>query len=168
MTAEPTPKRADPVREHVFAAPVLFDPEVEDGYMKHFVPVPESVARALEAHGATRLIGSLDGRAFRRVLHRRPDGGRCLKFGNGWLKDAGLGDGDEVRVTLAPDPDPDAVDVPAELAEALDVDAEAALAWAALTPGKQRTMAYAVARAKRPQTRHRRARAVIEQLLSPP
>lgn len=132
--------------------------------MKHFVPIPDRVATALE--GAGRLTGSLDGRPFSRVMHRRPDGSRCLKFGEGWLREAGFADGTEVRVTLAVDPNPDAVDLPAALRTALSDDAEAALLWTMLTPGKQRTLAYGVARAKRPDTQRRRAAAVLSQLLA--
>ena len=89
-------RRAD---THTFRAPVLFDPEVEDGYMKHFVPLPEDVAAALEATGAKRFAGTLDAIPFRRVLHRRPQGDLVLKFGLGWLKDHRLKEGDELIVT---------------------------------------------------------------------
>ena len=150
-------------RPHRFPAPVLFDPEVEAGYMKHFVPVPEDVARSLQ--GAARLVGKLDDRPFRRVFHERPDGSPCLKFGAGWLAEAKLTEGDEVIVELAADPEPDRVDLPEELELALAADPEAAMAWAALTPGKQRTLAYGVERAKRPETRRKRATATLEQVL---
>jgi len=150
---------------HRFSAPLLFAPEIERGYMKHYVPVPEDVARALE--GVERLVGSLDGRRFRRVLHERPDGSPCLKLGVSWLRDAGLNEGDLLEVELAPDPDPDRVELPEELERALDDDPEAAFAWRELTPGKQRTLAYGVARAKRPETRMRRARALAASLVEP-
>lgn len=148
-----------------FTAPVLFDPEVDDGYMKHFIPIPDAVARSLDAAGAVRLAGTLDDRTFRRAMHRRPDGSRCLKFGQAWLREAGLFDGAEVHVTLGPDPDPDHVDLPDELAAALQADPEATAAWQSLTPGRQRTLAYGVTRAKRPATRQRRAAAVLEEVV---
>lgn len=148
---------------HEFTAPLLFDSEIEAGYMKHFVPVPEEVADALA--DARRLIGALGEAEFRRVLHEREDGSRCLKFGAGWLRERGLREGDLLEVRLAVDPDPDRVDLPAELEDALMADPEAALAWAALTPGRQRTLAYGVERAKRVATRQKRARAIVLQLV---
>ncbi|MFK7989460.1 MAG: YdeI/OmpD-associated family protein [Sandaracinaceae bacterium] len=147
-----------------FVAPVLFDPAVEAGYMKHFVPIPSDVAARLGS--AKRRVGSVDGRPFRRVMHRRPDGSPCLKFGEGWLREAGLPDGTEVLVVLGEDPNPDAVDLPDELQAALSNDAEAKLLWTMLTPGKQRTLAYGVERAKRPDTRRRRAAAVPAALVA--
>jgi len=158
------PRRSKSLRFE-FSAPLLFDSEIAKGYMKHFVPVPAKVADALAESGATRLCGSLGPHAFRRTLHDRPDGSRCLKFGEGWLRDVGLREGDELAVTLYPDPDPDRVDIPDELAAALDEDPEAAVLWAAATPGRQRTLAYGVARAKRSETRARRAQALLAQLV---
>ncbi|GAB5521650.1 MAG: hypothetical protein RhofKO_39010 [Rhodothermales bacterium] len=142
-----------------FMAPVLLDPEVEDGYMKHYIPLPEGIAEALAA--SKRIIGTLDGHAFRRTIQQRPNGEPCLRFGKSWLRDAGVPIGAVVPVTCGPDPDPDRVDLPDELASALDLDPVGAKAWHALTPGKQRTLAYGIARAKRPETRIRRALAVI-------
>ncbi|MEM0960990.1 MAG: YdeI/OmpD-associated family protein [Bacteroidota bacterium] len=67
-------------------------------------------------------------------------------------------------VTVAEDPDPDRVDLPDELQAALDLDPVASAAWRALTPGRQRTLAYGVGRAKRPETRVRRALALLDQV----
>ncbi|MEM7789247.1 MAG: YdeI/OmpD-associated family protein [Bacteroidota bacterium] len=143
-----------------FPAPVLVDPEAEPGYMKHYVPLPEAVADALDGHD--RVEGTLGGHAFRRTVQRRPDGARWLRFGAGWLRDAGLAVGEVVLVEVGPDLDPDRVDLPAELEAALALDPEAARAWDALPPGKRRTLAYGVGRAKRPETRERRALALAE------
>lgn len=130
--------------------------------MKHYVPLADDVAESLA--GAPRLLGEIDGHAFRRTLQRRPNGEPCLRFGAGWLRDAGLTVGAVVPVVVAPDPDPDRVDLPEELTAALGLDPAAAAAWAALTPGRQRTMAYGVGRAKRPETRVRRALALLEEI----
>jgi hypothetical protein len=64
-----------------------------------------------------------------------------------------LGDEVEVRFRVA---DQNAVEVPDELRVALS-DHDATGAWDALTPGKQRGLAYLVASAKIPETRHRRS-----------
>ena len=148
-----------------FTAPVVLDLQVEAGYMAHLVPVPAKVAAALERAGARRLEGSLSGHAFRRILHSDSSGEPCLRFGKAWLRDAGLSEGDLVEVMLRPDPDPDRIDVPDELAAALDEDPEAGILWAALTPGRRRSLAYAVTRAKKPETRARRAASLLADLV---
>ncbi|MCB9554101.1 MAG: YdeI/OmpD-associated family protein [Myxococcales bacterium] len=149
---------------YAFEATIAFDPAVADGYMKHYLPLPPAVAAALVEGGVSRVVGTVGAVGFSRVVYDRPDGSRCLRFGEGWLRDAGLGVGDAVAVTLGPDPDPEHVEVPAELAAALDAQPGVALAWAALTPGKRRTLVYGVERARRPETRARRAAAVVEEV----
>lgn len=145
-----------------FNAPLMFDLAVDDGYMKHYVPVPADVATHLA--DAPRLRGRVGGHAFRRVMHRRGDGEHCLKFGAGWLKTRGLMVGDVLAVEVSIDPEPDRVDVPEALEDALLAAPDAALRWDLLTPGKQRTLVYAIERAKRPETKARRALKVIESL----
>ena len=147
---------------HEFLAPVLLDPDVEDGYMKHYVPLAKDIAASLA--DAPRVVGTIDGHAFRRTIQERPNGEPCLRFGKGWLWDAGLAVGAVVPVTVAEDPDPDRVDLPDGLEAALDLDPVASAAWNALTPGRQRTLAYGVGRAKRPETRGRRALALLDQV----
>ncbi len=150
--------------EHEYTTKVHFDDEEQDGYMKHFVPVPNHVAEAIDGAGVKRLAGFLNGYPFRRVLHDQRGGGRCLKFGKGWLREAGLSTGAEVFVMLGPDPNPDAVDLPEEFEEALAAAPDVAAIWAGLTPGKRRTLAYGIARAKRPETRVRRVEALLTKL----
>lgn len=147
-----------------FEATVAVDPTIPDGYMKHYVVLPESLARAFAAAGVERVEGRIAGTAFRRSLQRRPDGAVWLRFGVSWLRDAGLDLGAPVDVEIAEDTDPDRVDVPDELAALLDADPAADHAWAALTPGRQRTLVYGIERAKRAETRRRRAAAVVAAL----
>ena len=150
-----------PEEPHRFVAPILFDPAVADGYMKHYVALPAAVDAALG--DAKRFVGALDDVAWRRTLHRRADG-RCLKFGLSWLKDAGFAAGDLVEVTISVDPDPDRVDLPPELEAAFEAAPDARWAFIQLTPGKQRTLIYPVLRAKKPETKARRAAALVAQL----
>lgn len=75
--------------------------------------------------------------------------------------DAALGDSVRVRFCIA---DQDAVNVPEELQQALNGDANATSKWEALTPGKQRSFAYRVASAKRLETRLKRVNEVFEML----
>ncbi|MEM0960989.1 MAG: hypothetical protein AAGK21_00450 [Bacteroidota bacterium] len=38
---------------HEFLAPVLLDPDVEDGYMKHYVPLAKDIAASLAVGAAS-------------------------------------------------------------------------------------------------------------------
>ncbi|MEM6954269.1 MAG: YdeI/OmpD-associated family protein [Myxococcota bacterium] len=151
-----------------FQSTVVRDDTIPKGYLKHYVPVPKACASALGS--GTRLVGTLiwddDEVSFRRVLSKRPDGGSCIRFGERWLADHWLEPGMKVEVELAIDPAPNEVSIPDELALALEANPAAEARWAALTPGKKRTLSYGVERAKRPDTRHRRAQKVVEELVS--
>lgn len=150
--------------EHRFEGTIVRDDSIAKGYMKHYVPVPDEVALALQSAGSGRLIGSIDGVEFSRTMQRRPDGGPCIRFGAGWLRDAGLKDGALVAIVLRIDPSPDRVEIPEELSRALNTLPVVAKYWASLTPGRRRTLAYSIERAKRPETRERRVDALVELL----
>lgn len=134
--------------------------------MKHFVAVPSVLARRFSDAGHSRLSGSIDGTPFSRAVFRTPDGETRLRFGMGWLRDAGLTVGDVVTVILDADQDPDRVDVPEELGALLETNPVAEHAWEELTAGRRRSLVYGVEQAKRPETRQRRARAVVDQVLA--
>ncbi|MEM7706421.1 MAG: YdeI/OmpD-associated family protein [Pseudomonadota bacterium] len=91
------------------------------------------------------------------------DGRRYLIVSPTLLKDAGLqlGDPVNVRFRIA---DQDHVDVPEALVKVLDENAEASRLWEALTPGKQRALAFHVAGAKRAPTVEKRLAEVFHAL----
>ena len=92
-------------------------------------------------------------------------GGRSLISFNAATRTAtGRGAGDEVEVSLALDDAPRTVEVPAALATALGADPDAAAAWAALSPSRQKAHALAVASAKTDETRDRRLAKVLADL----
>lgn len=148
-----------PAPTHRFFAPLCVDPQIPDGYMRNYLPLPEETVAALA--GASHVEGTLDGQAFRRSVHTRSDGQVCLRFGKGWLKDAGIEPG---AVTLAEDLEPDRVDLPEALQEVLAARPEAQAAWMDLSPGRQRTLVYGIQRAKQHATRIRRAQKLAEEL----
>ncbi len=150
--------------EFEFPASIRVAP-VDPGYMRHYIPVPPAIAEALAAAGARRVNGRIEEATFSRAVQKGHDGQPCLRFGNRWLADAGLSAGDDVWVELAMDPDPDAVEVPPELHAALADRPEALPRWNALSPGRRRSWAHHVDRAKRAATRIRRAEAVVDGLL---
>lgn len=150
--------------QHTFSAELEEAGSKEDGYTTRFVEVPQHVIDALSEADSRRVIGSINGTEFRRALHPRANGTSFLMFGKGWLRDAGINVGDEVDIELEPDPDPDFVLIPEELEVALEFEPLAKAAWDKLTPGRQRSLAYSVDRAKRPETKVNRALAIAEKL----
>jgi uncharacterized protein YdeI (YjbR/CyaY-like superfamily) len=80
------------------------------------------------------------------------------------LKKAGLKIGSEVEVAFKILPQDD-VDIPLELSAELQANEKASVAWAALSAGKQRGLAYMVASAKRSETKAARVEKVISVLL---
>lgn len=92
-------------------------------------------------------------------------GGRSLiSFNADTRSKTGLGGGDEAEITLELDDAPRAVEMPAEFAEALKDDPDAAAAWARLAPSHQKEHARAIAEAKGDDTRARRIAKAIEKL----
>jgi uncharacterized protein YdeI (YjbR/CyaY-like superfamily) len=71
--------------------------------------------------------------------------------------------GEEVHVTLERDDGPREVDVPEDLAKALEV-AGVAEAFGALSFTRRREITTGVAAAKRPETRQRRIEAAVQEL----
>jgi len=126
--------------------------------------VPPAVVAALGGAPGLRVLATLNGHVLRRGLLPRADGRRHLLLGRLVCRRLGLAVGDELSVTLALDPHSDQVDLPEELAEGLAAWPEAAAAFARLTPGRQRSVAYRVAGAQRAETRLQRAMKALEAL----
>jgi Bacteriocin-protection, YdeI or OmpD-Associated/Domain of unknown function (DUF1905) len=79
---------------------------------------------------------------------------------------AGIAAGDTISVELERDDTPRTVDVPPELAAALQADPAAAERFAALSVSNQRRHVLAITGARTDETRTRRLQRVIEELLS--
>jgi hypothetical protein len=80
------------------------------------------------------------------------------------IKKAGIGIGSVVEVAFKLLPQ-DEVDVPPELSDVLESNKKTREAWAALSAGKQRGLAYMIASAKRPETKNARVDQVTAVLL---
>ncbi len=147
-----------------FQSFVSRDDEIAAGYMKHYISIPDNVADEFQFAEITHVEGDIEGNTFRRRLQTRSDGSWCLMFGMTWLKQAGLDVGMEVIVEMAPDPDPDRVDVPDELMAKLVEDPRLLEAWEQLAPSKRKMLGYHIERAKRSDTRERRAESMVNDL----
>ncbi|QIX61899.1 DUF1905 domain-containing protein [Hymenobacter sp. BT18] len=128
------------------------------------VVVPPLVLAALGTPLPRRVVGTLNGYAIRRGLLPLTGGGRYLMFNKDMCREAAVQVGQLVTITLAPDPEPDRVDVPEELAEAMEAWPEALTGFQQLSGSMQRAVAQHIATAKQPETRARRAVEMTERL----
>jgi hypothetical protein len=125
--------------------------------------LPEDVAAALLAAGATRVEGEIAEHPVNLALSRAPEvEGVFLWAGQSLLDRVGITPGERVEVRLRPAP-PDSVDTPDDLDAALR-RADRTAEWEALTPGKRRGLIYRIDTAKTAATRDKRIAAVIEGL----
>lgn len=125
------------------------------------LPLPPRIVAAL---GPTRRVeGEIGDHPVNLAITRAPvRDGPFLWTGRALLDAVGIEPGEPVEIRLRPAPD-DAVDTPPDVVHALRA-AEATAAWAALTPGRRRTLLHPVASARRPETRARRIGALLRAL----
>jgi hypothetical protein len=135
-----------------------------------YVDIPAEAVEALEATGRTSVVGTIDGRPFKHQFMPyvfEGEGRKVVMAVNKATRIAlGKAVGDTVEFELARDERSRSakITVPVELAAALAADPEARSAFDALAPSRRRERAEYVAEAKRPDTRTRRADAVVVRL----
>lgn len=109
------------------------------------------------------VAGTINGTRFRTTVFRMGDF-TGIAFRKQVQAQAGIAPGDTVVVELERDTEPRQVEVPPELAAALDTDAEAKVAYDELSFTHRREYAEWVAEAKRQETRDRRAAETLDRL----
>lgn len=77
---------------------------------------------------------------------------------------AGISSGDALSIEVSVDTEPIVVDVPPDLAAALDAEPDARAFFESLTPSQQKGFAQPVTSAKKPETRERRVARAVEAL----
>ncbi|MDT5078476.1 MAG: hypothetical protein QOJ80_3113 [Mycobacterium sp.] len=127
------------------------------------IEVPAEVVAALNAGKRPPVVVTVNGYEYRSTI--APMGGRYLiPFSAERRKESGLAGGDAIEVELAVDEEPRVVEVPTDLAAALDESATANAAWAKLSYSRQKAHVTSVNGAKAPETRARRIAAVVATL----
>ena len=127
-------------------------------FVHHCLPVPPTVVAELQTRRLRRLTGTLNGHPFNLALHNRAgEAERCILLSRQTLRDLKATAGDTVTVVCQPDEAPDEVALPEELLEVFNQDEEAAARFAALTPGRRRSLVHYVSSAKGLDTRVNRA-----------
>ncbi|MEV0285389.1 MULTISPECIES: YdeI/OmpD-associated family protein [unclassified Kribbella] len=130
-----------------------------------WVEVPGEVIAALGGGGRIPVRASFDGVAYRGSIASM---GGCMVIGmlKGIRTQLGKGDGDSVTVTLERDTAERTVDVPEDLAAALE-EAGLRKSFDALSYSHRREHVNAINEAKKPETRARRIAKAVEVLKSP-
>lgn len=130
------------------------------------IVVPEEIVLGFGRGKRVPVVVTIDGGySYRNTIASM--GGRFLISFNAETRAAtGKGAGDEIEVTLEVDDAPRTVEIPADLGEALDADADAATAWSALSFSKQRAHVESIQGAKSAETRTRRVQSVLDALRS--
>jgi hypothetical protein len=124
------------------------------------VEVPPEVLAGLGGRGRIPVAGSVNGTPFRSSTMPIGGGRQCVGFRREIRDAAGIAIGDRVEVVIVRDDAPRTVEVPGDLAAALDA-ASARPAFDALSYTHRREHVEAVLGAKKPETRARRIDQVV-------
>jgi Bacteriocin-protection, YdeI or OmpD-Associated/Domain of unknown function (DUF1905) len=140
-----------------------FRAQVEPNEPTKGLEVPPRVVEALGGGKRPRVIITINGHSWRsRVAILR--GRYLLGLSNANRQAAGVVTGEEVEIELAFDPEPPTVNVPGDLARALDADPAAGAAYDRLTDSRKREHVRAIESAKKPETRKRRIEKAVATL----
>jgi len=124
------------------------------------IEVPEAVVDALGGSKRPAVVITLDGYTYRSTV--APMGGGWWIGVNADHREAsGLKAGDEVQVTLELDTAPRELEVPPELAEALEADPQAAAFFEGLSYSNRRVFTLSVEGTSNPETKRRRVEKAI-------
>jgi Bacteriocin-protection, YdeI or OmpD-Associated/Domain of unknown function (DUF1905) len=127
------------------------------------IEVPADMVAALDAGKRPAVLVTVNGYEYRSTIASM--GGRYLiPFSAERRKESGLAGGDAIEVELTVDEAPRVVEVPADLAAALDESAAVKTAWAKLSYSRQKAHVTSINGAKAPGTRARRVAAVVAKL----
>jgi Bacteriocin-protection, YdeI or OmpD-Associated/Domain of unknown function (DUF1905) len=126
--------------------------------------VPVGVSSALAQRGRVPVRVSVNGVHFRGSLMPLGDGRHSLGVTKAQLAQAGVAQGDTVRVQLARDAEPRVIEPPADLAAALAAEQPAADAFAGLSHTHRREYVRWIEEAKRAETRRRRIEKAVTML----
>jgi hypothetical protein len=128
-----------------------------------FIPVPVDV-RAVFGRVRAPVVVTVDGHAYRSTVMRYGER-YYLPLNRANREAAGVAAGDRVAVALASDDAPRTVDVPDDLAVALDAAPGARAAFDACAFSHRREWVESVTDARRPETRARRIERVVAAML---
>lgn len=132
----------------------------------HFVAVPSSVTKFFGERGSVRVFGTVNGIEVDRALIPDGEGGHHIIIGTEVRKKLKAVEGTKLTFDIYRNPNPTDVEIPEELTEAINMEAEAIRKFAKMTPGMKRNMAYWVNSGKLPETRAKRAVEILRRLMN--
>ncbi len=124
------------------------------------IEVPEAVVRALGGSRRPAVVVTLDRYTYRSTVAPM-SGGYWVGVNADHREASGLKAGDEVKVTLALDTAPRELEVPPELAKALDADPVAKAFFDGLSYSNRRVFTLSVEGTSNPETKARRVAKAI-------
>lgn len=127
------------------------------------IEVPEDVVTGLGQGRRPKVTVTIRGYTYRSSV--APMGGRFMLPVSAEVRDgAGVAAGDEIDVDIEPDTEPREIEVPVDLANALDRDAEARRVFHGLSYSRKQRLVLPIEAAKTAETRQRRVARAIETL----
>jgi hypothetical protein len=142
---------------------VSFSAQIGKEWINPCVEVPEAVSLALGGRGFIPVAGTLNSLPIRATLVPLGQGRYRLFINGAMRKVAGVDVGDVVTLTLHFDPQPRDLDVPDDLAQALD-ESDAEEGFARLPPSRRKELIVYLLDAKRPETRAKRIGQILATL----
>jgi hypothetical protein len=124
------------------------------------IRVPDEIVEALGGGGRPKVVATLNDYTYRTSVARM-GGEYWFGLASARGEESGLRAGDEVQVTLELDTAPREVEVPVELAAALDADPVAKAFFDGLSYSSKRVFTENVAGTQNPETRARRVEKAI-------
>ena len=127
------------------------------------VVLPPEVAAAMGGRARIPVTGSINGVPFRSSTMPMGDGTHCVGFRRDTRAQAGgVKLGDTVTIEIERDDAPRTVEIPPDLAAALDADPAVRAAFDAMSYTHRKEYVQAVLDAKRPETRARRLALAVD------
>jgi hypothetical protein len=141
-----------------------FRARLGDAKERPLVELPADVVAALGARVRIPVAGTINGTPYRTSTMPMGGGRNAIGFRTELREAAGVAIGDTVEIVIDRDDAPRVVEVPDELAAALDAEPALRAAFDAMSYTHRREWAESVRDAKRPETKQRRIDATLEAL----
>ena len=130
-----------------------------------YFDIPQEVSKAFIKQGVKRFVYDLDGKEqIHRAMLSRGEGQYFLYVNKALMKKYNWPLGTELSITMKSDDSEYGMEMPVEFEEVLMAYPSAESHFQSLTPGKQRTLIYMVAKPKREETRIKKAIQIAEYL----
>jgi hypothetical protein len=132
----------------------------------HFISIPAGTAAPLIKNGNRRVLCTINSTytLHAALMPRKGSDDYFIYAGKALLKKAGLSAGDKLKVKLEADKSDYQFDMPEELAEVLNTDADAHRIFHALTPGRQRGLIQLVLMVKATDKKIERALKIADKI----